>query len=744
MSLTLKRNGIVQHPSVTGHSLGRLTQSFLKSFQLTVRRAIPFDDTLVWENEQPFSLEDTDEGTLFDGLLKSNRRQASVERDDTSYLMMGLEAKAERITFVKDGSARVVYNALPEEAATGDYNPARSGLSIGAILVDVLDTMCVELSGILGDGTPGSPYLPDDTGLLTLVPPKIIFSGCSVAECIRILARFQPQYGFYLDPGLHKIRIIDLANLEDKTITVGSDAVIEANLDFSTGGCFTACRVEGAGELVDKEVELESAWDTQLEPSWTIQKAYEQPETYGRVWRRFACPDANLAPYRVVGDGPRILLNVDNGWQKLLIVMSEWADVDFQNGEIEIPWLARRWVQATQSWGTATVKMRYTYRSGPISARWPREGFEGTAFANRGLQAEKVIVDPDAMRVTVLGTISRVESPNTFRDFLIGLKPGELAGKLISFTTPDRYPIVSNGRNLIEVGEGCPTLHEGDPFTIYLHDDTALDYEGNTISRMEMMAREWLKARKDEQYNGVVPLAGVDLSVKLGQKISFAGTDNPFYSTLGATLIEAVHDFERDRTELVLTSDRTLGEQKLWKEQQEKQQAEQRHANLRSELVVLRRTVGRGRALLLDGDRDARLEASPLPPFTSLGKYGDATVFTGDVKLEEDSEEDASITITPVVDHNSLKIGANFVSEGDDIKPVSLEGPEAGNSGRIPDAAHRHDLDTDHTLVAIDDHTLGHAPKESFAPGTVVSGYYLSITWDDIYGHVLSITSQGT
>jgi len=742
MSLLLKRNGIIQDPSATGHSLGRLTQSFLKPFQLTVRRAIPFDDTFVWENEQAFSLSDTQEGTLFDGLLKSNRREAAVDRDATSFLMMGLEAKADRITFAKDGSARVVYNALPEEASTGDYYPARSGMSIGAILADVLDSMAAELSGILGDGTPGSACIPEEIALLTLVPPKIILSGCSVGECIRILLRHQPQFGSYLDPALHQIRIIDLADLQDKTITVGSDAVIEANLNFSTEGCFTACKIEGAGELIDKEVELTPAWDTELEPGWTIQKAYEQPETYGRVWRRFACPDTNLAPYRVVGDGPRILLKIDNGWQKLFIVICEWAAVDFEHGEIELPWLARQWVQGLGAWGTASVRMRYTYRYGPISARWPRTGFHGTACTNRGVEAEKIIVDHDAMRVTVLGTINKLESPTSFRDFLIGLKPGELAGKFVSFGgSPDRYPIIANDTNLIEIEYG-PELEAGVQFTIYLNDDTALDHEGNTISRMELMAREWLKARKDEQYNGVVPLAGVDLSVKLGQKISFAGTDNPFYSTLGATLIEVVHDLERDRTELVLTSDRTLGEQKLWKEQQEKQEAEQRHRDLRGELVLLRRTVGSGRALLLDGDRDTRIEASPSPPFTSLGKYGDPTVFTGDVKLEEDSEDEPSVVITPIVDHNSLKLGANF-AVGDDIEPVSLHGPELGSSGHVPDAAHRHDLDTNHTLIALDDHTLSHAPKENFAAGVVVSGYYFSFTWDNIYGHILSITSQG-
>jgi len=739
MGVLLKREGVVQEPESTGHVVQRLTRSFLKPFELRVRRAIGFDDVSVWQNEESFSLEDEAEGVLFDGVVKSNRRDGSVRRDETSYVMTGLEGRAERVVFEKDGSARVVYNARPEEAATGDYEASRAGMSVGEILADVLDTMRVELAGVLGDGSPGSGYDADELGMLSMVPPKVTFDGCSVPECVRLLMRFHPRYGVLMDPAAGRLRVVDLGALEEHVVTVGSDAVVEAHLDFSTRGCFSACKVEGAGELVDKEVELEPDWDTELEATWTMQQAYEEPETYGRVWRRFVCPDHNLAPYRAVGDSPRILVVVNNGWQKLYLVLTEWADVDYAEGAIELPWLARQWDAGSGAWETAAVRMRYTYRYGPVTARWPRSGFEGTAYVNRGLEREGVLVDHDAMRVTVEGRVDRVESTTSFRSFLIGLKPGELAGKEISFGG-QRYTISGNDRNLIELESGPPLLEAGDEFTVYIQDDTEWVYEGGTISKMELRAREWLRGRCDERYEGVVPLSGIDLTVRLGQKVSFAGTSNPFYATLGATLVAVVHDFEHERTELVLTSERDLGGQQAWKDEFERIVAEQERRNLASEVVLLRRVVARRRPLLFDGDRDPRMEAAPESPLRSIGKYGEEGVLTGDAKLEEDDESTPSVAVTRVPGHNSLRVGATFAEE---ILPVTLGTAVLGDTNRLADAGHRHRLVYNFTLQAAGGgDTLSHAFKEAFG-GVPILGV-LSLVWDNTYGHILDVTGSGT
>jgi len=348
------------------------------------------------------------------------------------------------------------------------------------------------------------------------------------------------------------------------------------------------------------------------------------------------------------------------------------------------------------------------------------------------------------MRITVEGKIDRIESTTSFRDFLIGLKPGELVGKEISFRTdPTRFTIVSNDKNLIEIdGEPTPPLAAGHAFTIYVQDDTERIYESGTISKMELQAREWLKAHKDEKYNGVVPLSGIDLSVKLGQKINFAGTSNPFYDTLGATLIEVVHNFERDRTELVLTSEQTLGGHKLWEERYRRIIAEHERLDLKSELKLLRRAVVRRRPLLFDGDRDSRLPVEPEEPLKSIGKYGDATLLRGHAKLEEDDASYPSVLITANQGHNSLELGANF-GEADLIEDVSLDVASKGSTNRVADAGHRHVLAFDTTLRASGGgHTLSHAYKDAFEPGQQVSGH-LEITWDTIHGHLLSVTTQG-
>jgi len=743
MDLTLRRNGAVVDQGSTGYELGRLVQSFVHPWELEVRRAIGYDDASAWGNEETFALEDAQAGVLFEGVLKSNRRDGSVRRDDTSYRVVGLEGKAEGVVFAKDGSARVVYNAHREEAATGDYCEERSGLTLGQILADVLDTMRLELAGTIGDGREGSGYRADELALLTMVPPKVTFSGCSVMECVALLMRYAPEYGVYVDPQCRQLRVVDLRNLEEKTVTVGSDAVIEAHLEFSTEGCFTACRVEGAAELVDKEVELTAAWNPLYESDWTIEKAYEEPETYGRVWRRFACPDNNLAASRAVGCGPVILVVIESSWQKLCLVLTDWADVDYAAGEIELPWLARQWNSGAGAWETAEVRMRYTYRYGPISARWPREGFEGTAYTKRGLEREKVLIDHDAMRVTVEGRVDRVESPVLFRSFLLGLRQDELAGKLISFNgSPTTFTIVSNDKNLLELNQAPATaLQEGDTFTVVVQDDTERVYEGGTMSKLELRAREWLKGRQDEKYNGVVPLAGVDLSVRLGQAISFAGTSNPEYGSLNATLVEVVHDFAKDRTELVLTSERSLGGQRAWEARYRRLLAEHDLRNLEDEVKLLRRVVAGRRPLLWDGDRDPRAAFDAEEPLTSLGKYGSGVLLRGHAKLEEDDGTTPSIVITPVVEHNSLKLGANFGSAGE-VEDVSLTGSEAGSTGRVADAGHRHRLDFNFTLQDAGGDTLSHAFKEAFSGGQVVGP--LTIVWDSVYGHVLDAVSQGT
>ena len=743
MSLTLRRNGFVVDAGSTRYELGRLVHSFVRPSELTVRRAIGYDDADAWCNEEQFELSDLSAGVLFSGVLRSSRRDYSAGRDDTSCRMAGLDGLADGIIFTLDGSARVVFNAHPDDAATGDYCEERCGLTAGQILATVLDEMCAPLAGIIGNGMPGGGYVGGELALLNVVPPKVTFRGCTVPECVALVMRYAPEFGVYVDPASRRLRVVDFRNLEGKTITVGSDAVVEAHLDFTTEGCYTACRVQGAAELIDREVELTPAWNALLEEDWTPDKAYQEPETYGRVWRRFACPDNNLAASRAVGKGPVILVVIDNGWQRLCMVLTDWADVDYAAGEIELPWLARQWSQSLDSWQTADVRMRYTYRYGPISARWPEEGFTGTAFTSRGLRREKVLVDNDAMRVTVEGRVDRVESEVSFRSFLLGLRPDELVGKAVSFDGgPAMFTVAANDRNMVELSFAPATpLAEGDTFCVIVQDDTERVFEGGELSKLELRAREWLRGRCDERYEGVVPLAGIDLSVRLGQSISFAGTQNPAYGSLNATLVEVVYDFARDRTELVLTGERSLGGRREWEDRYRRLLAEHDLRNLEDEVKLLRRAVGKRRGLLWDGDRDPRLAYDAREPLMSVGKYGEELVLRGDAKLEEDDDEVPSIEIERVAGHNSLKIGANFGGSSD-VREVTLGQSEPGDSNLVADASHRHLLSTNFTLEDDGNDRLSHAVKEAFDGAAIVGP--LTVVWDSVYGHMLDVTSGGT
>jgi len=235
----------------------------------------------------------------------------------------------------------------------------------------------------------------------------------------------------------------------------------------------------------------------------------------------------------------------------------------------------------------------------------------------------------------------------------------------------------------------------------------------------------------------------VDLCVRLGQRVSFAGTANPFYETLGATLLEVVHDFVEGRTELVLSSERRLGSVPGWGEQWRRLAAEHDQRNLESEVKLLRRAVGKRHPVLFDGDRDARAGACPGEPVTSVGKLGGVGL-TGAVRLEEDDGTTPSILISTVGENNSLRLSANVSGEAEDVGDVSLGEADAGDTGRLADAGHRHVLGFDETLRAAGGGgTLGHALKEAFTGDVQVQGY-LSITWDSTFGHVLNVTTMGS
>ena len=318
MPLQLKHDGSPVDLDTAHCELGTLTQSFLGPWTLTLRRAIAFDEPSDWQNEDSIELV-RDGTTVFKGTIKSSERLASADAEHIVYACVGLREAADAVTVQRTvggtATARVVYNCPGEEQLEEYGYVALEGTatSVGEIIADVLDAMAAELSGVLGDGTPGSGYVQAELDALATVPGKIVLNGLSVDEAIRTALRHAPDFGYYIDPEAHQARFVDFRELTPKDVPGVGDAVLHHRLDFSTAGCYSACTVQGTYELVDLFETLTPAWDTGLEADWTPDKGAKYPDTYGYVWRRFATSEpasvgGALMPQRFVGTGDVVCL----------------------------------------------------------------------------------------------------------------------------------------------------------------------------------------------------------------------------------------------------------------------------------------------------------------------------------------------------------------------------------------------------------------------------------------------------
>ena len=576
MPLTLKHNDSVVDLDAAACELGTLTQSFLGPWTLTLRRAIAFDAATDWECEDTIEL--LRDGTaVFRGTIKSAERIASPEAEHVVYTCVGLREAAAGVPFQRTvggtATARVVYNCPAEETIEESGYVAIDGTAstAGEILEDILDAAAAALEDIIGDGTPGSGYESSETAALAMVPMKVVLNGLSVEEAIAAVLRHAPDFGWYIDPASRTARFIDFRTLTAKDVPGVGEAVLRHELDFSTAGCYSACTVQGTYELVDVSETLTPAWDSELEADWTSEKCAKFPDTYGLVWRAFATSEpasvgGALMPQRCAGNGDMLVLVTVE--QTLTSKTCTVAATAYDDTRLLLNSWARQWSNAEQKHEAAMVRARFTYRKGRISGRYPATGHAGTAHTRRGLARELFLINEERGKKSVKAPVHTVVNTTTFRTYYQAFTPGELAGATLEFNGDGvEHTVAGNAQGTVVLTEAPETpIEVGDTCVITIQDDTKKEFEGNTLSILEKYAKETLERVMDERFVGHVPLAGLDWTLALGQKINFTETDDSFLSTLGATLIAVERDLAAEHTTLRLTSDRALGGSVTWDE----------------------------------------------------------------------------------------------------------------------------------------------------------------------------------
>jgi len=562
--------------------LGTLRRRFASPFTLDLFQALRFDEPPPWHNNDSIRL-DVDGTTRFQGKITAHERAASATAEGIRYQCVGLRDQARDVTFRKTlagaVTSRIVYNCPPDEAEEEALHLAAPGTdtTVGEIVADILDSMAAELSGIVGDGSPGSGYAQAQLDALSAMPGKVVLDGLGVDEAIDAVMRHAPNFAWFIDPATTKAVFVDLSALTAKDLAGVNGAVIRHSLNTTTAGCYTACTVEGARERVDLlDQGLTPDWDPAYEADWSLAKACQFPDTYGRTFRKWRCEAAiaaggTVVSRRAVGTGEIVCLftvtygNAQKAWFCLATAADDGTSL----------W-TRGWpIQPTTDGSYEACEdgsAWYTYARGRISGRHPASGYAGTAYTLRGLERERFLTQEDRGKVLVDGTVGeltwvgKTEGDEAFRSHYTKWLTDEFDGCPIAFErTGETRTIVSNtlGKLILDQAPD-PALEVGDAFTIAVVDATAPDYGG--LSILEVYAREFVAWHGDEKFQGTVPLDGLDWSIALGQKVNFTGTNDPALATLGATLLEVAHDLAGETTTLALTSERSLGGAASWAE----------------------------------------------------------------------------------------------------------------------------------------------------------------------------------
>lgn len=222
---------------------------------------------------------------MFEGWLMEHKVSISQPENVAFYALDGWEWFNSHILEI-GGNRKIKYNAIDE---------GQELKTCGEILKEVLD--CGKIPGWVCSG-----YHESELNAMVIEPPIIDWEGVYIGDAINEVLKYQGTYGAWIDLITKKIRFMNFeGTMEEKSVYLGelNENVLDhgeynvkrAELKPTLRGCITKVIVEGAGVYEEKTVELEEDWDEGLEADWNFYKANTEPDTYGKVYRRFKVPD---------------------------------------------------------------------------------------------------------------------------------------------------------------------------------------------------------------------------------------------------------------------------------------------------------------------------------------------------------------------------------------------------------------------------------------------------------------------
>lgn len=387
----------------------------IQSIQTTLRdpRFLAFTRDIRFDEDDVFSTNDqvtvVVKGiTVFTGwLLDINPSLGSTE--SISYRAAGPRSKLRKIIFKKNGTARVTYNAKGDRDATA---PDSTNWTYGQIFYDILNGYGNT------DGLISNNYITkvDSTSILAMnvVAPEMDFINMTIDDCLEYIVEKAGKFGFYITPQ-KEIKVVNLSNATAKKVYIGKIGqkvsahseynVLSSDFSESASSAKTKCTIEGSRRRYEQWVNLAPDWQLSLERFWNtdayLRNASGLPDApagnYDAVFRRYTFTQDNILPMLISKDERPYTewKREDGSW------FPYQAAIDLDKKEVLFKSPIFNYRQKFP--GTLDVNTAFSliYKRADVRMRCVIEkevftvvvGPQGTAYTNKGIEDEIVIID---------------------------------------------------------------------------------------------------------------------------------------------------------------------------------------------------------------------------------------------------------------------------------------------------------------------------------------------------------------
>lgn len=207
-------------------------------------------------------------GRIADGELKASPGEGQAFNAFDAYWA------ARVVRLLEDDKTQAHYFNV-EDREADEYDKARVGMTLGAILKWLLDRYLPELRAAGAAPASSVPYVQEELDRLAAVVPDVSLSGTLPMAVESLLALVAHRYQLWVDPADLTWHLRDTTNLSAETLECTAEWVkfqVKPDRDLSS----TYVEVFGAKKEEDEQVTLSVARG-ELRPAWTV----EQEGKYG-------------------------------------------------------------------------------------------------------------------------------------------------------------------------------------------------------------------------------------------------------------------------------------------------------------------------------------------------------------------------------------------------------------------------------------------------------------------------------